>query len=196
MPLISGLGRQRQADLWVWGQSGVQSKQPCLKKTNFLICNKLKLISRWHSFELQIITSGNRPTVHIPYFHNLCLSQTWKLSIKCSTPIQLCALTSLSTFMSVFTTVPTVLKEHHCTPGQEELYHSPSYIQDWFPQTISFFTPLHGPNSKLYPQTFWNKPTFVKVSLPTKTSNGVSMDYLGKKFFSTQSNICRWKTYT
>jgi hypothetical protein len=41
MPLIPPLGRQRQADFWVWGQSGLQSEfqdsqgyteKPCLKK--------------------------------------------------------------------------------------------------------------------------------------------------------------------
>jgi hypothetical protein len=42
MPLIPALGRQRQADFWVWGQPGLQSEfqdsqdyteKPCLKKT-------------------------------------------------------------------------------------------------------------------------------------------------------------------
>jgi hypothetical protein len=41
MPLIPALGRQRQADFWVWGQPGLQSEfqdsqgyteKPCLKK--------------------------------------------------------------------------------------------------------------------------------------------------------------------
>jgi hypothetical protein len=41
MPLIPELGRQRQADFWVWGQPGLQSvfqdsqgyaEIPCLKK--------------------------------------------------------------------------------------------------------------------------------------------------------------------
>jgi hypothetical protein len=41
MPLIPALGRQRQADFWVWGQPGLQSEfqdsqgyteNPCLKK--------------------------------------------------------------------------------------------------------------------------------------------------------------------
>jgi hypothetical protein len=41
MPLIPVLGRQRQADFWVWGQPGLQSEfqdsqgyteKPCLKK--------------------------------------------------------------------------------------------------------------------------------------------------------------------
>jgi hypothetical protein len=40
MPLIPALGRQRQADFWVWGQPGLQSElqdnqgyteKPCLK---------------------------------------------------------------------------------------------------------------------------------------------------------------------
>jgi hypothetical protein len=40
-PLIPALGRQRQADFWVWGQPGLQSEfqdsqgyteKPCLKK--------------------------------------------------------------------------------------------------------------------------------------------------------------------
>jgi hypothetical protein len=43
-PLISALGRQRQADFWVQGQPGLQSEfqdsqgcteKPCLKKTNW-----------------------------------------------------------------------------------------------------------------------------------------------------------------
>jgi hypothetical protein len=43
MPLIPALGRQRQADFWVWGQPGLQSEfqdgqgyteKPCLEKTN------------------------------------------------------------------------------------------------------------------------------------------------------------------
>jgi hypothetical protein len=43
MPLIPALGRQRQVDVWVWGQLGLQNKfqdsqgyteKPCLKKTN------------------------------------------------------------------------------------------------------------------------------------------------------------------
>jgi hypothetical protein len=42
MPLIQALGRQGQADFWVWGQSGLQSEfqdsqdyteKPCLDKT-------------------------------------------------------------------------------------------------------------------------------------------------------------------
>jgi hypothetical protein len=42
MPLIPALGRQRQADFWVWGQPGLQSEfqdsqgyteKPCLEKT-------------------------------------------------------------------------------------------------------------------------------------------------------------------
>jgi hypothetical protein len=42
MPLIPALGRQRQADFWVWGQPGLQSEfqdsqgyteKPCLRKT-------------------------------------------------------------------------------------------------------------------------------------------------------------------
>jgi hypothetical protein len=41
MPLIPALGRQRQADFWVWGQPGLQSEfqdsqsyieKPCLEK--------------------------------------------------------------------------------------------------------------------------------------------------------------------
>jgi hypothetical protein len=43
MPLIPALGRQRQQDFWVWGQSGLQSdfqdsqgytEKPCLKQIN------------------------------------------------------------------------------------------------------------------------------------------------------------------
>jgi hypothetical protein len=43
MPLIPALGRQRQADFWVQGQSGLQSEfqdsqgyteKPCLEKQN------------------------------------------------------------------------------------------------------------------------------------------------------------------
>jgi hypothetical protein len=43
MPLIPALGRQRQADFWVWAQPGLQSEfqdsqgykeKPCLEKTN------------------------------------------------------------------------------------------------------------------------------------------------------------------
>jgi hypothetical protein len=42
MPLIPALGRQRQVDLWVWGQPGLQSEfkdsqgyteKPCLEQT-------------------------------------------------------------------------------------------------------------------------------------------------------------------
>jgi hypothetical protein len=42
MPVIPALGRQRQADLWVWDQPGLQSEfqdsqgyteKPCLEKT-------------------------------------------------------------------------------------------------------------------------------------------------------------------
>jgi hypothetical protein len=49
MPLIPTLGRQRQADFWVWGQPGLQSEfqgyteKPCLKKqTNKQTKNKNK----------------------------------------------------------------------------------------------------------------------------------------------------------
>ena len=49
-PLIPALGRQRQADFWVWGQPGLQSDQdsqgytekPCLKKQTNKKQNKTK----------------------------------------------------------------------------------------------------------------------------------------------------------
>ena len=51
MPLISALGRQRQADFWVQGQSGLQSEfqdsqgyteKPCLEKPNQTKPNQTK----------------------------------------------------------------------------------------------------------------------------------------------------------
>jgi hypothetical protein len=51
MPLIPALGRQRQADFWVWGQPSLQSKfqdsqgyteKPCLKETKKQ--NKTKIV--------------------------------------------------------------------------------------------------------------------------------------------------------
>jgi hypothetical protein len=47
-PLIPALGRQRQADFWVWGQPGLQSEfqdsqghteKPCLEKKECLVVN-------------------------------------------------------------------------------------------------------------------------------------------------------------
>jgi hypothetical protein len=53
-PLISALGKQRQADFWVWGQPGLQSEfqdsqdyteKPCLEKTKKQ--NKTKQNQTW-----------------------------------------------------------------------------------------------------------------------------------------------------
>ena len=54
-PLIPALGRQRQADFWVWGQPGLQSEfqdsqgytgKPCLEKQNKKNKTKQKDIKR------------------------------------------------------------------------------------------------------------------------------------------------------
>jgi hypothetical protein len=60
------LGRQRQADFWVWGQPGLQSEfqdsqgyteKPCLEKqiyiykTKHLKCGMIKLTDMWNKLE-------------------------------------------------------------------------------------------------------------------------------------------------
>jgi hypothetical protein len=56
MPLIPALGKQRQADFWVWGQPGLQSEfqdsqgyteEPCLQKQNKT--NKQKKLNNFSS---------------------------------------------------------------------------------------------------------------------------------------------------
>jgi hypothetical protein len=62
MTLIPTLGRQRQADFWVWGQPGLQSEfqdsqgyteKPCLKKSK--IQKKNQKQQQQQKFELRFL---------------------------------------------------------------------------------------------------------------------------------------------
>jgi hypothetical protein len=67
-PLIPALGRQRQADFWVWGQPGLQSEfqdsqdyteKPCLEKKKFCYFyeSQCKYFGR-QRFDKEVATSG------------------------------------------------------------------------------------------------------------------------------------------
>jgi hypothetical protein len=101
MPLISALGRQRQADFWVRGQSGLQSEfqdsqvyteKPCLEKkkkkelpdSDWLSARPwLVLLARWYPVVLAKLSSQTPPQVqqdpasmqhlskHAPWDHRL-----------------------------------------------------------------------------------------------------------------------------
>jgi hypothetical protein len=79
-PLIPALGRQRQADFWVWGQPGLQSEfqdsqgyteKPCLEKTT---TTTTKRDSPVHSSRLQAIWQG---TLNVDFWTVLELLRLW-----------------------------------------------------------------------------------------------------------------------
>jgi hypothetical protein len=68
--LIPALGRQRQADFWVWGQPGLQSEfqdsqgyteKPCLEKKKKRKEKKRNLLMCIISSEFSLTTSGSKP---------------------------------------------------------------------------------------------------------------------------------------